>query len=88
MKSEASRASLLRFSAASVGLTTPLYSIGWSYEAYLLMLRGKGGRNDQLMLRRRVGSERAARFLAVERRREPDLPFPSLARSEGIGFHL
>ena len=62
--------------------------LGWSYEAYLLMLKGKGGRNDQLMLRRRVGSERAARFLAVERRREPDLPFPSLARSEGIGFHL
>ena len=44
MKSEASRASLLRFSAASVGLTTPLYSIGWSYEAYLLMLRGKGAK--------------------------------------------
>ena len=32
--------------------------LGWSYEAYLLMLKGKGGRNDQLMLRIRVGSER------------------------------
>jgi hypothetical protein len=30
----------------------------------------------------------AARFLASERRKEPDLRFPSLARSEGIGFHL
>ena len=50
---------------------------GWSYEAYLLIMkRGKGF------------FQLAARFLASERRREPDLRFPSLARSEGIGFNL
>ena len=42
---------------------------------------------DQI-IRVLVDLKRAARFLASERRREPDLRFPSLARSEGIGFHL
>ena len=42
---------------------------------------------DQI-IRVLVDLKRAARFLASERRKETDLRFPSLARSEGIGFHL
>jgi hypothetical protein len=53
------------------GLLKVLACPGWSYEAY--------------PWERRKG-QLAARFLASERRREPDLRFPSLAQSEGIGM--